>query len=155
MELDELVDNIANIALAGLRSPEMFRPEPCKGPPLPLQRVIDECRTARHMGRVQAAREAYQAAIANPEMLSVLCAYREYLTYRERENARLLAAAAWTYLSLTPHADEGDAPLLAKLKAFRDQLFRDFGVSELRTERGWAEKQTYQGNLLPPIWRDT
>lgn len=155
MELDELVDSVANIALSGLRNPEIFRPLRFLSAPPPLQRVIDAARSARHAGRIQDAREIYKEAVANPEMYMLLGVYREHLTYTERENARLLAAGAWTYLSLAAHADEGDVPLQVKLKAFRDQLFRDFGVSELKTERGWAEKQTYQGNLLPPIWRNT
>lgn len=154
MELDSLVYTVEQIALGALETyRESFAPSPYNAPPQALREAIEECRQTMRAGRRDAAFARMDKALADPVVRVQLGEYREVLTFAEKENARKLASAVWTYHTLLPRAIEGDLLLMERLEALRVYVFREYGVEALNPERGWAEKQTEQRALLPSVWR--
>lgn len=146
-------ENYELVARDGLEQLGAFTPIRFEAPPSWLESAIDQARRLGREGNPQAARQVVQNIVGAHDTAVGLGKYREHVTWAEAENARKLGQLAWTWNTLREHARE-DVATDRKLELLERFAHEHYGVTELRTERGWAEQQTRVMAILPRAWRN-
>ena len=141
------------VARGGLEHLGAFAPLRFDAPPSWLGSAIEQARQLARDGNTQAARQVVTNAAAEKHTAVDLGKYRDHVTWVERENARRLSALAWMWATLREAAST-DVALDRRLEQLERFAHDHYGVTELLTTRGGAEKQTSADYLLPQGWRN-
>jgi hypothetical protein len=145
--------NRVAIAHVGAANLEQFTPLLYDPPP---QWLADAVERARVHGRSENP-EAARAVIADTlspssgQQRAAFGRYREHVTWTHAQNVRRLAALAWVWVRLCQ--EPRNVELDRTLERVERFAAMHFSVTELRNERGWAERAVKQ-SMLPPAWLD-
>ena len=125
---------------------EGMRPYRLSNPPPDLARAIEHTRTSSGMRLADDSRRGsvFDGYRNDTEIRRQLSAYREQLTWEEACNARRLSALAWCWSNATDDVR----------REFEGVAVHHWRLSELRIERGWAERICKSYDRLPTMWRE-
>ncbi len=145
--------NRVAIARVGAANLEQFTPLLYNPPPDWLADAIERARVHARSENYEAARAVVNDTLS-PASLPQRAAfgrYREHVTWTHSQNVRRLAALAWVWVRLCQ--ETRNVELDRTLERVERFAAMHFSVTELRTERGWAERQVKQ-SMLPAAWLD-
>jgi hypothetical protein len=156
-------EDYVQVARDGLDHLGAFTPVRFEAPPSWLASAVEQTRQLIREKNYDAARHIV-ATIASGGQGMELGKYRDTLYWAEGQNARKLAALAWMWSTLVSAQQRArghlrvvgasnDVELDRKLEQLERFVVEHYGVSELRTERGWADSVARQYRLLPTCWR--
>ncbi|HEX6239982.1 MAG TPA: hypothetical protein VFZ61_03775 [Polyangiales bacterium] len=123
-------------------------------PPTWLGSAIEQARELGRSGNLNAARNVLANILGTHDQRVQLGAYREHVTWVERQNARRLSGLAWVWRTL--YAAQRTSPtverdrLIERVERFAHDVWQ---VDGLHFQRNEAERATRAEYVLPTAWR--